>query len=80
MGVLFVTHLSACRIIAGWCFLGQDFGYPEANFEIWYPPDDTGNKYADVQGDHWKVIREIVAASVVPFFRSKPLAHRYHRF
>ena len=53
------------RILAGWYFLGQDSGYPETNFDAWYPLDDTKNQHIDVRDDHWKIIREIAAASIV---------------
>ena len=54
-----------CRILAGWYFLGQDSGYPETNFNAWYPLDDTKNQHVDVRDDHWKVVREIATASIV---------------
>jgi beta-glucosidase-like glycosyl hydrolase len=60
-----VTHIRKCRILAGWYFLGQDSGYPETNFIAWLPLDDTFNKHIDVRGDHWKIVREIAAASIV---------------
>lgn len=64
-GCTFVPHLYACRILAGWYLLGQDSGYPETNFDVWYPLDDTKNKHVDVRDDHWKIVREIAAASIV---------------
>jgi beta-glucosidase len=63
--ILFATHLRTYRILAGWYFLGQDSGYPETNFDAWYPLDDTKNKHVNVQDDHWKVVRDIAAASIV---------------
>ena len=60
----FLTY-KTCRILAGWYFLGQDSGFPETNFYSWDPLDDTKNKHIDVRGDHWKVVREIAAASIV---------------
>lgn len=57
--------MHTCRILAGWYFLGQDNGYPETNFIAWLPLDDTYNKHIDVRGDHWKIGREIAAASIV---------------
>ena len=60
-----VPHLNTRRILAGWYFLGQDSGYPETNFDAWYPLDDTKNEHVDVRGDHWKVVRDIAAASIV---------------
>jgi hypothetical protein len=53
------------RILAGWYFLGQDSGYPETNFNAWFPLDDTKNKHVDVRDDHWKVVREVATASIV---------------
>ena len=61
----FATHLRTCRILAGWYFLGQDSGYPETNFNAWYPLDDAKNGHVDVRGDHCKVVRDIAAASIV---------------
>ena len=59
------TYLHTCRILAGWFFLGQDSGFPETNFNAWLPLDDTRNKHIDVRDDHWKIVREIAAASIV---------------
>ncbi|KIM71494.1 glycoside hydrolase family 3 protein [Piloderma croceum F 1598] len=56
----------ATRILAGWYFLGQDApSYPQVNFNIWNPYDDSTNGRVDVQDDHYKVVREIGAASTV---------------
>lgn len=55
----------ATRILAGWYFLGQDSGYAETNFNAWFPLDDTLNQHIDVRDNHWKVVREIAAASIV---------------
>ena len=63
--VFFTTQILPCRILAGWYFVGQDSGYPETNFNAWYPLDDTKNEHVDVRGDHWRVVREIAAASIV---------------
>jgi len=65
MVMISVSHLHMCRILAGWYFLGQDSGYPETNFDAWYPLDDTRNMHVDVRDDHWKVVREIATASIV---------------
>ena len=61
---MFLT-CNTCRILAGWYFLGQDSGFPETNFDAWNPLDDTKNKHIDVRDDHWEVVREIAAASIV---------------
>ena len=63
--ILLVAYLTTSRILAGWYFLGQDIGYPETNFNAWYPLDDTKNEHVDVRDDHWKVVRDIAAASIV---------------
>ena|ERR1700733_3984013 len=56
----------ATRILAGWYFVGQDApSYPQVNFNIWNPYDDSTNGRVDVQDDHYKVVREIGAASTV---------------
>ena len=82
--VIFSTaHLDTPRILAGWYLLGQDSNYPETNFDAWYPLDDTKNKHVDVRGDHWKVVREIAAASIIllknvdhalPLYKPKSIA------
>ena len=64
-GLLPVAHLHTISILAGWYFLGQDSGFPETNFDVWDPLDDTKNQHIDVRGDHWKVAREIAIASIV---------------
>ena len=35
------------------------------NFNAWLPNDPATNAHVDVQGDHFKIAREIGAASVV---------------
>ena len=65
MLIHFPTHLRTYRVLAGWYLLGQDSGYPETNFNAWYPLDDTKNGRVDVRGDHRKVVRDIAAASIV---------------
>ncbi|KDN36528.1 hypothetical protein RSAG8_10775, partial [Rhizoctonia solani AG-8 WAC10335] len=55
----------ATRIIAGWYLTGQEKGYPAVNFNT--PTIDSGplNLHVDVQGDHYKGIREMGAASTI---------------
>ncbi|CAE6427717.1 unnamed protein product [Rhizoctonia solani] len=55
----------ATRIIAGWYLTGQEKGYPAVNFN--FPTIDSGplNLHVDVQGDHYKGIREMGAASTI---------------
>ncbi|KAJ7034682.1 glycoside hydrolase family 3 protein [Mycena alexandri] len=56
----------ATRIIAGWYFLHQDAGnYPTTNFDAFNPANEDTNEHVDVQEDHYKVVREIGAASTV---------------
>jgi beta-glucosidase-like glycosyl hydrolase len=56
----------ATRILAGWYFVSQDdASYPRVNFNSWLPDDEATNGRVDVQGDHYKVVREIGAASTV---------------
>ena len=62
---LFAADPHVCRILAGWYYIGQDSGFPETNFDAWNPLDETKNKHVDVRGDHWKVVRDIAAASIV---------------
>jgi beta-glucosidase-like glycosyl hydrolase len=56
----------ATRILAGWYFLGQDSpSYPQVNFNAFLPDDEATNERVDVQDDHYKIVREIGAASTV---------------
>ncbi|KAG6862792.1 hypothetical protein C0991_010162 [Blastosporella zonata] len=56
----------ATRILAGWYFLGQDnSSYPTVNFDAFRPDNETTNQRVDVQDDHYKIVREIGAASTV---------------
>ncbi|KAI0319664.1 beta-glucosidase [Amylostereum chailletii] len=55
----------ATRILASWYLLGQDQGYPDVNFNAFFPLDEATNEHIDVQDDHDKVVREIGAASTV---------------
>jgi beta-glucosidase-like glycosyl hydrolase len=56
---------AAVRILAAYYFLKQDEGYPLTNFDSWDLLDETKNNHTNVQADHWKIIREIGAASTV---------------
>ncbi|KAM5539627.1 hypothetical protein V8D89_006736 [Ganoderma adspersum] len=53
------------RIIGAWYLLGQDSDYPDVNFNGWLLNDPATNSHVDVQSDHFKVVREIGAASTV---------------
>ncbi|KAF7309113.1 Fn3-like domain-containing protein [Mycena kentingensis (nom. inval.)] len=59
------------RIVATWYKFGQDKGYPEVNFDQrtqnTFSADDGTlvNEHVNVQGDHYKLIREMGAASTV---------------
>lgn len=56
----------ATRILASWCFLGQDSpNYPKINFNAVSPLDEATNEHIDVQGDHGKLVREIDTSSIV---------------
>ncbi|KAG6870803.1 hypothetical protein C0992_012405, partial [Termitomyces sp. T32_za158] len=56
----------ATRILAAWYYLRQDEpSYPTVNFDAFRPDDETTNEHVDVQDDHFKIVREIGAASVV---------------
>ncbi|KAM5539635.1 hypothetical protein V8D89_006744 [Ganoderma adspersum] len=39
--------------------------YPDVNFNGWLPNDPATNSHVDVQSDHFKVVREVGAASTV---------------
>lgn len=56
----------ATRIIAGWYFLHQDADdFPKTNFDAFLTDNDETNDHVDVQDDHYKLVREIGAASTV---------------
>ncbi|KAI0753721.1 glycoside hydrolase superfamily [Fomes fomentarius] len=63
----------AQRIIAGWYLLGQDKNYPDGahltitslSFNAFFPNDPATNQHVDVQGDHFKVVRQIGAAGTI---------------
>ncbi|KAG6908117.1 hypothetical protein DXG01_006086 [Tephrocybe rancida] len=56
----------ATRILAGWYFLHQDApSYPKVNFDAFLPDNEATNDRVDVQDDHYKIVREIGAASTV---------------
>ncbi|KAG6908119.1 hypothetical protein DXG01_006088 [Tephrocybe rancida] len=56
----------ATRVLAGWYFLHQDSpSFPAVNFNGNQPGDEATNEHIDVQDDHYKVVREIGAASTV---------------
>ncbi|KDQ10604.1 glycoside hydrolase family 3 protein [Botryobasidium botryosum FD-172 SS1] len=53
------------RILAGWFLLGQNTKtYPKVSFDA-FRANDPVQKHIDVQGDHYKTIRKIGAASTV---------------
>lgn len=54
------------RILAGWYLLHQDSSsFPAVNFNGNQPGDEATNQHIDVQDDHFKVVRDIGAASTV---------------
>ena len=54
------------RILASWYLLGQDSpSYPTTNFNAFFPDDDATNEHIDVQDDHYKLVRQLGAASAV---------------
>ncbi|QRW09292.1 glycoside hydrolase family 3 protein [Ceratobasidium sp. AG-Ba] len=55
----------ATRIIAAWYLVGQEKGYPAVNFDSRTIGSGPLNLHVDVQGDHYKGIREMGAASTV---------------
>ncbi|KAG8701289.1 hypothetical protein FRC08_004183 [Ceratobasidium sp. 394] len=55
----------ATRIIAGWYLAGQEKGYPAVNFDTSTVDSGPLNLHVDVQGDHYKGIREVGAASTI---------------
>jgi beta-glucosidase-like glycosyl hydrolase len=62
------THYShpATRIIAAWYLLHQDDpSYPTTNFDAFLPDNEATNEHIDVQDDHYKLVREMGAASTV---------------
>ncbi|KAJ3747013.1 glycoside hydrolase family 3 protein [Lentinula detonsa] len=56
----------ATRIIASWYFLHQDTPtYPTPNFNAFLPSDPTTNAHIDAQDSHYRLVREMGAASTV---------------
>jgi len=56
----------ATRIMAGWYLLRQDApSYPPTNFDAFHPELEATNEHINVQADHYKLVREIGAASTV---------------
>lgn len=56
----------ATRVIAAWYYLHQDDpDYPTTNFNAFLPADEATNEHIDVQDDHYKLVREMGAASTV---------------
>ncbi|KAI5120132.1 hypothetical protein M0805_001900 [Coniferiporia weirii] len=56
----------ATRIAAAWYYLHQDDpSYPEVSFNAFNPVDPATNGRVDVQDDHYKIVRQIGAASTV---------------
>ncbi|KAG5645639.1 hypothetical protein DXG03_005630 [Asterophora parasitica] len=50
----------------GWYLLKQDApAYPKTNFDAFRPDNEDTNERVDVQADHYKLVREIGAASTV---------------
>ena len=57
---------AATRILAGWYLLHQDSpSYAHVSFNAFLPLDEATNEHIDVQDDHYKLVREMGAASVV---------------
>jgi len=61
-----LTHIDvlATRILASWYLLHQDEGYPEVSFDF-FRRSPENNTYVNVEEDHYKIVREIGAASTV---------------
>ncbi|KAG6830364.1 hypothetical protein H0H87_008310 [Tephrocybe sp. NHM501043] len=56
----------ATRILAAWYLLKQDSpSYPKVNFDAFLTDNEATNEHIDVQDDHYKIVREIGAASTV---------------
>ncbi|CAE6537469.1 unnamed protein product [Rhizoctonia solani] len=52
------------RIVAAWYLVGQDKGFPDLSFDAFRPLGPI-NRHIDVQEDHYKIVREMGAASTV---------------
>ncbi|OXC81956.1 beta-glucosidase [Cryptococcus neoformans] len=52
------------RIMAAYFLVDQDKDYPEVNFDS-FRLSGSNNSHVDVRGDHWKIIRQMGAASTV---------------
>ncbi|KAJ6607197.1 beta-glucosidase [Mycena sp. CBHHK59/15] len=57
------------RALAAWYKMGQDSDYPDVNFsqltEATFLNGELVNEHVNVQGDHYKTVREIGAASTI---------------
>ncbi|ORX36015.1 glycosyl hydrolase family 3 N terminal domain-domain-containing protein [Kockovaella imperatae] len=54
------------RIMAAYYLVGQDApGYPAVNFDAFRSMQSINNSHVNVQGDHYKLIEEMGAASIV---------------
>ncbi|KAG6849374.1 hypothetical protein H0H93_008978 [Arthromyces matolae] len=61
-----LSIINQTRVLAGWYLLHQDSpSYPPVNFNANNPGDIATNEHIDVQDDHYKLVREIGAASTV---------------
>jgi beta-glucosidase-like glycosyl hydrolase len=56
----------ATRILASWYLLHQDSpSYPQVSFDSFQTDSDQYNAHIDVQDSHYKLVRELGAASIV---------------
>ncbi|KAF5335645.1 hypothetical protein D9758_017768 [Tetrapyrgos nigripes] len=63
----------ATRILAAWYLAHQDSpSYPTTNFNAFNIPDEATNERVNVQGDHYKIVREIGRAGIVLLKNEKP--------
>ena len=65
-GSKLIAHLSATRIVASWYLMHQDApSFPPVNFDAFLTDSDETNEHVDVQDDHYKLVRDLGAASAV---------------
>jgi beta-glucosidase-like glycosyl hydrolase len=64
--ILLTLNSTATRILASWYLLRQDSpSYPPVSFSFFEPDSDQYNTHVDVQDSHFKLVREMGAASTV---------------
>ncbi len=63
------------RLLAQWYLRGQDKGYPTVSYKDGYQNTiyngSVVNEHRDVQGDHWKIVKEIGEEAVTLIYNKR---------